>query len=378
MAEGLRSAGSIFAGFPVNVEGPGGLQPRRVVVKLGTTSLTGSDGAPDRRRLKRITDQVAELVGRGINCAVVSSGAIAAGMQALGLSGRPTDMPGLQAAASVGQRRLIDIYASLLGARGITVGQILLTQDDMVQRRHYLNARHTMVRLFEFGCVPVVNENDTVGTEEIRYGDNDRLAALVANLVGADLLLLLSDVQGVYTDHPDTEGAELLESIDRITPELLRSATRSSLLGSGGMASKLEAARMATFSGVAVIIASAARRNVLLDACSGRSVGTYFKPSPSRMQARKLWIAWAQQSRGRVLVDEGAARALTAGKKSLLAAGITTVEGTFKAGDAVEVLTPDRAVLAKGLVSFDSSLLREIAGTKGNREVIHRDQMVLL
>ncbi len=351
---------------------------RRLVVKLGTTSLTGPDGDPDRRRIRKVTDQVAELTTRGVHCVIVSSGAIAAGMHTLGLQGRPVDMPGLQAAAAVGQRRLIDLYASLLGSKGITVGQILLTQDDMIQRRHYLNARHTIDRLFELGCVPIVNENDTVVTEEIRYGDNDRLAALVANLVSADLLMMLSDVAGLFTSHPDHEGAELVETVDQITPALVKTAGGTSVLGSGGMASKLEAARMAVFSGVPTIVASAQRKDVVLDAVAGKSVGTYFKPSPSKMQARKLWIAWAQQSRGRIVIDDGAALALTEGKKSLLAAGVKMVEGTFKAGDAVEVVTVGDEVVAKGLVGYDSGLLAEIAGTKGNREVIHRDQMVLM
>jgi glutamate 5-kinase len=349
---------------------------KRMVVKLGTSSLTGPDGDPDRRRIRRVTDQVAELKNQGISCVIVSSGAIAAGMQALALSKRPSDMPTLQAAASVGQRRLIDLYASLLGAKGLTVGQILLTQDDIVQRRHYLNARHTIDRLLELGCVPVVNENDTVATQEIRYGDNDRLAALVANLVAADLLVMLSDVEGVFNTHPGKQGAQLLDRVDEITPSLLSSASRRSMLGSGGMASKLEAARMATFSGVGVVIASAGRKNVLLDICAGLNVGTYFEPSPSRLQARKLWIAWAPKSRGRLVVDEGAARAITDGKKSLLAAGVNTVEGSFEAGDAVEVIRADRQVVAKGLVSFDSEFLSQIAGTRGNREVIHRDQLV--
>ncbi|HEU4866635.1 MAG TPA: glutamate 5-kinase [Actinomycetota bacterium] len=351
---------------------------RRVVVKLGTTSLTGPDGEPDRRRMRKVTDQVAALSSQGIHCLIVSSGAIASGMQALGLTGRPTDMPGLQAAAAVGQRRLIDMYASLLGSKGITVGQILLTQDDMIQRRHYLNAKHTIDRLFELGCVPIVNENDTVATQEIRYGDNDRLAALVANLVSADLLMMLSDVAGVYTSHPDDEGAELVEQVDEITPALMKTAVGSSSLGSGGMASKLEAARMATFSGVPVVIASAQRKDVVLDAVAGKPVGTYFKASPNKVQARKLWIAWAQQSRGRIVVDDGAVLALTEGKKSLLAAGVKMVEGTFKAGDAVEVVSVGDEVIAKGLVGYDSVILAQIAGTKGNREVIHRDQMVLM
>lgn len=351
---------------------------RRVVVKIGTSSLTGSDGDPDRARIRRVTNQVAELTHRGHHCLVVSSGAIAAGMQALGLKGRPTDMPGLQAAAAVGQRRLMDLYAELLGAKGLTVGQILLTQDDIMQRRHYLNARHTIDRLFELRCVPVVNENDTVATQEIRYGDNDRLAALVANLVGADLLMMLSDVAGVFTAHPGREDASLISEVGELTPALVKAAGGSSQLGSGGMASKLEAARMATFSGVPVVIASAERENVVLDAVEGKSVGTYFKPRPSKLQARKLWIAWAQQSRGRIVIDDGAVTALTEGNKSLLAAGVKMVKGTFKAGDAVEVVTVEDEVVAKGLVAFDSNLLTEIAGTKGNRAVIHRDHMVLM
>lgn len=351
---------------------------RRLVVKLGTSSLTGPQGEPDRRRMRKVTDQVALLSQQGIHCVIVSSGAIAAGMHELGLKGRPTDMPGLQAAAAVGQRRLIDLYADLLGSRGITVGQILLTQDDMIQRRHYLNARHTIDRLFDLGCVPIVNENDTVATQEIRYGDNDRLAALVANLVGADLLMMLSDVAGVYTAHPGEEGAEFVETVEQITPALMKYAAGTSSLGSGGMASKLEAARMAVFSGVPTVIASAQRKEVVIDAVAGRSVGTYFKASPSKVQARKLWIAWAQQSRGRIVVDDGAVLALTEGKKSLLAAGVKMVEGNFKAGDAVEVVTVGDEVIAKGLVGYDSGILAEIAGTKGSREVIHRDQMVLM
>lgn len=351
---------------------------KRVVIKLGTSSLTSPDGDPDRKAIKQVTDQVAELMGQGVHCVIVTSGAIAAGVQALGLTKRPTDMPGLQAAAAVGQRRIIDLYAEVLSGRGVTVGQILLTQDDMIQRRHYLNAKHTIDRLLELGCVPVVNENDTVATEEIRYGDNDRLAALVANLVGADLLIMLSDVEGVFTARPDVEGAELMSSVDEITPALVKSASGKSSLGSGGMASKLEAARMATFSGVAVVIASASRRNVVLDVCDGAAVGTYFKPRQSKVAAKKLWIAWAQQSQGRLVVDEGAVLALTEGKRSLLAAGVRNVEGSFKAGDAVEVITANRVVVAKGLVGFDSGLLAEIAGTKGNREVIHRDQLVLM
>lgn len=353
--------------------------PGRVVVKLGTSILTGGSGEPDRKRVKRIADQLSELHRRGASIVVVSSGAIAAGMAPLGLKRRPTDMPTLQAAAAVGQRRLMDLYASILEPNGIPVAQVLLTQYDMVQRRHYVNARNTLERLIELRSVVIVNENDTVAVEEIRYGDNDRLAALVANLVQANLLVMLSDVEGVLTADPRRDGAKLISTIEEITDDVARLAARGkSALGSGGMASKLEAARIATMSGVGVVIASGDRKAVLIDIFEGRDVGTYFPPRRSRIQARKLWIAWAPAARGRIVIDEGAVRALVAGNKSLLAAGVKGVEGNFKAGDAVEVVGPAGRPVAKGLVGFDSDLLSQIAGTKGNREVIHRDQLVVL
>lgn len=351
---------------------------RRMVVKLGTSSITGTDGAPDRAKIKKVTDQIAELEAQGVDTVIVSSGAIAAGLEELSLKNRPSDMPTLQAAAAVGQRRLMDLYAELLGSRGVKVGQVLLTQLDIVQRRHYLNARHTLDRLLELNCVPVVNENDTVGTEEIRYGDNDRLAALVANIVRADLLVMLSDVDGLFDADPARGGARILEVVEEITPQVMRLAKGMSSLGSGGMASKLEAARMATMSGVGVVIASAARSSVLLDICQGKAAGTYFPAHPSRIQSRKLWIAWAPAARGRIEVDEGAVSALVRGKKSLLAAGVTGVKGSFASGDAVEVAAPDGRIVAKGLVGYDSDVLEEIAGRRADREVIHRDQMVVL
>jgi glutamate 5-kinase len=352
--------------------------PGRMVVKVGTTTLVGDGPHPDPGRLARIAEQVAALRSQGAVAVIVSSGAIAAGMGPLGLERRPTDMPTLQAAAAVGQRRVMDLYADALAPHGIAVAQVLLTQYDIVQRSHYVNARNTLERLIELGAVPIVNENDTVATEEIRYGDNDRLAALVANMVRADLLVMLSDVEGVYDQDPQRPAARLLPRVEEITPQLLQAATRIGPLGSGGMASKLQAARMATLSGVGVVIASGERSNVLFDIREGVAVGTYFPARRSRIQARKLWIAWAPAARGRIVIDEGAKRALTDGKKSLLAAGVKVVEGTFQAGDAVDVVGPGGEAVAKGLVSFDSELLSEVAGTKGGREVIHRDQMVLL
>ncbi|HEY8202240.1 MAG TPA: glutamate 5-kinase [Actinomycetota bacterium] len=351
---------------------------RRMVVKLGTSTVAGDGGALDRDRVSALAAQIASLRAAGVGVVVVSSGAIAAGMAPLGLARRPSDMPTLQAAAAAGQPRLMDLYAGLFAPHGVPVAQVLLTQYDIVQRRHYVNARNTIERLLDLGAVPVVNENDTVAVEEIRYGDNDLLAALVANIVHAELLVMLSDVEGVFTADP-RRGGMLLPTVEQITPEVVSGAARGrSALGSGGMASKVEAARMATLSGVGVVVASGERPDVLVDIWKGEEIGTWFMPTRSRAQARKLWIAWAPRARGRILVDDGAMRALTEGKKSLLAAGVRSVEGTFTAGDAVEVVGPGGEVVAKGLVSFDSHVLAEVAGTKGAREVIHRDQLALM
>jgi glutamate 5-kinase len=370
VAVGGRQGGSLSSSRPTGVT--------RLVVKLGTSTVAGHQGELDRDRLAALASQIASLRASSLDVIVVSSGAIAAGMAPLGLTRRPADMPTLQAAAAAGQPRLMDLYAAEFGVHGMTVAQVLLTQYDIVQRSHYVNARNTLERLLELGAVPVVNENDTVAVEEIRYGDNDRLAAFVANIAHADLLVMLSDVEGVHTTDP-RRGGVLLSFVEEITPEVVGGASRGrSTLGSGGMASKIEAARMATMSGVGVVVASGERPGVLIDIVNGAEVGTYFAPTRSRAAARKLWIAWAPSARGRILVDEGALHALTHGKKSLLAAGVRSVEGTFKAGDAVEVVGPSGEVVAKGLVSFDSQVLAEVAGTKGAREVIHRDQLVVL
>ncbi|MGH2718201.1 MAG: glutamate 5-kinase [Actinomycetota bacterium] len=357
-------------------------RPKRVVVKLGTSAITSPSGVPDPARIQRIADQLAELRQEGVGIVLVSSGAIAAGLAELGIERRPTDMPTLQAVAAVGQRRLMDLWADALdatGSPGPIAAQILLTQYDIVSRTSYVNARNTLERLLELGAVPVVNENDTVAVEEIRFGENDRIAALVANIIAADLLVLLSDVEGVYTDHPSSPGATLLPTIEEVTAEVVALAgRRRSALGSGGMASKIEAARIASLSGVAAVIAAGDRPRVLHDACAGAVVGTYFPARKPRQSARKLWIAWAPAARGRLIVDEGASHAVAQGNKSLLAAGVCGVEGTFSAGDAVDVVGPAGAVVAKGLVAFDSTLLAEIIGSKGGREVIHRDQLVVL
>jgi glutamate 5-kinase len=354
------------------------------VVKVGTSSLIGPDGEPEETRLASLCDQIAGAREQGVEVILVSSGAIAAGLPSLGLDVRPTDIPSLQAAAAVGQGRLLSHYSRLLGERGLVAAQILLTRYDFMHRQQYLNARNTLDRLLALGAIPVVNENDTIAVDEIRFGDNDRLAALVANLSRAKLLVLLTDAKGLHARDPRKDpDAPVLDEVDRITPELEKSAGgRGSELGSGGMASKITAAWVATFSGVAVVVASAAEPDVLSKAAAGEVVGTYFHPHPHRASAHRLWIAFAQPPKGTVVVDDGARRAIVKDKRSLLPVGVVDVLGRFASGDTVDVAVPKGGPFARGLVRYDSQELKEAQGRPSielaGREVIHRDQLVIL
>ncbi|MGH2820833.1 MAG: glutamate 5-kinase [Actinomycetota bacterium] len=356
----------------------------RMVVKVGTASLVGPDGEPDQMRLEALCDEIASLKTRNVQVVFVSSGAIAAGLGPLGLVVRPSDIPSLQAAAAVGQGRLLRRYSRHLRARGVVAAQMLLTRYDFMHRQQYLNARNTLDRLLALDALPIVNENDTVAVDEIRFGDNDRLAALVANLARAKLLVLLTDAQGLHAADPRLEpNAPLLEEVDRITPELERAAGgRGSDLATGGMASKLAAAWVATFSGVGVVVAHAGEPRVLHRIAEGESIGTYFHPHAKRASARRLWIAFAQPPRGTVIVDDGARRAVVEGKRSLLPAGVVHVDGRFDAGDTVDVADRLGAVFARGLVRYASQELVEARGRStrelAGREVIHRDQLIVL
>ena len=354
-----------------------------VVVKVGSTSLVGDGGEPEQARLTALVDGLVALRRDGLRVVLVSSGAIAAGLQPLSLASRPADIPSLQAAAAVGQGRLFNSYSHLLGGHGITAAQILLTRYDFMHRQQYLNARNTLERLMDLGAVPIVNENDTIAVDEIRFGDNDRLAALVANLVRARLLVLLTDAKGMHARDPRQDpDAPVLDEVDRITPELERAAGgRGSDLSSGGMASKLAAAWVATFSGVGVVVAGAGEPDVLARATQGENVGTFFHPHPRKVSARRLWIAFGQPPRGTVLVDSGARRAVVKQNRSLLAVGVVGVDGRFNPGDTVD-LASDEGVFARGLVRFSSEELEAAKGRRtgelAGREVIHRDHLIVL
>lgn len=357
---------------------------RRVVVKVGTTSLTKANGRLDPKRVDRLVEELCELVGTGREIVCVTSGAIAAGLDPLGISGRPKDMPTLQAAAAVGQSHLMDAYNSAFESRGRVCAQVLVTRSDFVHRQQYVNVLNTFRRLLVLGAVPVVNENDTVATDEIRFGENDLLAALVANLVRADVLVMLSDVDGLHRDG----SGDVIPEVDEITPEIVRFAGGSgSKLGSGGMRSKLDAVRIATASGVPAVIAGF-KRGSLSRILDGKDVGTMFKPSASKLTSRKAWIGYATSPKGSVIVDAGARKAIADGNRSLLAAGVKRVEGSFVPGDAVDIVDDDEGqAFARGLVGFSSDELAKIAGLDSARlksivgdarEVVHRDELVVL
>jgi glutamate 5-kinase len=370
------------------VSATAGRPARTVVLKIGSSSLTGPEGGIDAAAVDKLCGEVAEAVGAGHSVVVVTSGAIAAGWAALGGGPRPTDTALLQAVSAVGQHRLMRVYDDALARRGLSVGQVLVAPLDFVHRQQYLHARQTLARLLELGVVPIVNENDATSDDEIRFGDNDRLAALVAHLVAADLLVLLTDTAGLLTADPRHDGGALLiEEVVEVDHELEAVAGGAgSDVGSGGMVSKLAAAKIASWSGVATVIADAARPGVLAAAMADEpGVGTVFRPRAQRLAARKLWIAFAVGASGTLTVDEGARRALTGGEASLLPAGVVAVAGTFEPDAAVEIAGPDGVVFAKGLVRHPAVLISKLAGRRTSElpdgvphEVVHRDDLVVL
>ena len=361
---------------------------RRVVVKVGSSSLTTADGGIDPERVSRLVDVLAAARARGVEVVLVSSGAIAAGLAPLGLRRRPRGLAAQQAAASVGQGLLVHRYTQELARHGLVAGQVLLTIDDVTRRSHYRNAHNTFARLLELGVLPIVNENDTVATTEIRFGDNDRLAALVAHLVHADLLVLLSDVDGLYDGPPDDPASSLVPEVhDPAALAGLRiGRTGSAGLGTGGMRTKVDAALISTGAGIPVVLTSADRA---ADALEGRPVGTLFAATGRRRPTRLLWLAHATEPKGTLRLDAGAVRAVVERRASLLAAGLTGCHGDFVAGDPVDLAGPEGTPVARGLVNFDateiphlvgrtSAQLRAEHGPAWDREVVHRDDLVLL
>lgn len=364
---------------------------KRIVVKIGSGVLTNEEGVIDPRFLHGLAEQVAGLRQRGMDVVVVSSGAVAAGRLALGLPDRPRTLPQKQAAAAVGQSRLMRAYEEAFSSFGQTVAQILLTRDDLANRRRFQNARGTLDTLLACGIIPIINENDTVVVDELKFGDNDNLSALVSNLVEAQLLLIMTDIDGLYTADPRTDpGATLIHQVGAVTREMERGAGGSGTsVGTGGMATKLAAAKKVVKSGVAAIIFAGRGEGNLARVMNGELVGTLFLPAGESLNRRKHWIAFTIKPAGSIVVDAGARDVLSRHGKSLLPSGIARVEGRFDRGACVRVVDPDGAEFARGIVDYSSQEIDKIRGQKSGEieqilgfrygdDVIHRDNLVLL
>jgi glutamate 5-kinase len=360
----------------------------RTVVKIGSSSLTTKNGAIDDARIAALTGAIAARAHAGHQVLLVSSGAIATGLAPLGLPKRPRDLATQQAAASVGQGLLIARYTEAFRVHGLGVGQVLLTADDLMRRGHYRNAQRTLDRLLELGVVPIINENDTVATDEIRFGDNDRLAALVAHVSRASALILLSDVDGLYDGDPRRGGARKLEVVTgpRDLDHVKAGKAGASGLGRGGMSTKVDSALIATSAGIPTVVTSAAHAAA---AIAGEQTGTYFAPTGQRPRTRLLWLAHAAVARGALKLDQGAVEAVIGRRASLLPAGITGVEGTFEAGDPIDLTDEAGTPVARGLVNYDAKELPALMGRSTRwlssklgpeyeREVVHRDDLVIL
>lgn len=364
---------------------------KRLVVKVGTGTLTDAQGRFDRQNCARLAAELAE-VARGRRLVLVTSGAVALGAEKLGLvrpKGKKWDIPTKQAAAAVGQPLLMAAWGEALGAHGLVTGQVLLTADDLASRRRFLNARRTFDRLLEEGAVPVVNENDTVAVEEIKVGDNDTLAALVAGCVEADAVVMLTDVEGLYDRNPALPGAELLGEVARVTPEIERIAGGAgSERSTGGMATKVRAARRLSAQGVVTALLSGRRPRALPGLLSGERLGTVFARGEERLSSRKGWLAAAARGKGTILVDPGALRALSEQGRSLLPSGVRGVEGQFGIGDPVDIAVEPGRPFARGLAGYAADEVRRIAGLKTSEieralgykyldEVVHRNDLVV-
>ncbi|MEJ2696088.1 MAG: glutamate 5-kinase [Candidatus Sulfobium sp.] len=364
---------------------------KRLVVKIGSNILSGGKEGLDVRRVSSIAADISGLQQMGYEVVIVSSGAVAAGMRKLGLKGKPAAIKLKQAAAAVGQSSLMRAYEKSFAAFGKKVAQVLLTREDLSDRKRYINSKNTLLTLLSYGVVPVVNENDTVATDEIKFGDNDTLASLVALLVEAEKLIILSDVEGLYREDPRIKAdADLIPCLEEVTREVEKMAGGAgSAVGTGGMYSKLLAARRAASHGISVFIISGRRKGLLTSLVRGREHGTFIKPAGSRLSHRKGWIAYSSRPKGSLVLDGGAVKAITDRGGSLLPAGIVSVEGEFDLGDAVYCVTAGGKRIAKGLVNYSSTDLRRIMGKKTaeierilgykySDEAVHRDNLALL
>lgn len=366
-------------------------QSRRIVVKVGTSTITYPNGQLNLNRLEKLARELSDLKNSGHQVILVSSGAVGAGMARLGYSQRPKDVAEKQALAAVGQGILLRIYERLFDEYGQTVAQVLLTKENSVHHNLYVNSRRTLGRLLELGIVPIINENDAVSADELKIGDNDNLSAMVATLVDADLLIILSDIDGLYTADPASDpAATLISRVEEITPDIERIAgSAGSSLGTGGMTTKIDAAKIAMSAGVAMVIARGETDGILHSVVEGAEVGTLFAPKEARLKLRKRWIAFGRRLDGVITVDDGCAEALRVKGKSLLAAGIKSVGGRFETGATVRIIDLLGREIARGIVRYDSETIQSIAGlsTKeiaaripsgDGQPVVHRDDMVII
>lgn len=363
----------------------------RIVVKVGTSTLAHETGKLDLYRIDHLIRELADLKNQGKEILLVSSGAIAAGLGKLGLSQKPDSIPEKQAIAAIGQGVLMHIYEKFFAEYGQIMGQVLLTKENSVRHNQYIHSRDSLLAQLAIGAIPVINENDAVSVDEIKIGDNDNLSAMVATLVDADALIILSDIEGLYTANPAVHPeAQLIHEIPEITPEVERIAGGAgSKLGTGGMMTKIQAAQIAMSAGVTMVIASGSREDVIRDVLAGREVGTVFPARESHLRVRKSWLAFGKRLAGEIIVDDGCATAMRENGSSVLAAGVTALDGEFRAGNTVRVMTRDQQEIARGIVNYDAATLQKLLGHKtedfhqlvegnGPAEVIHRDNMVLM
>jgi glutamate 5-kinase len=364
---------------------------KKMVVKVGSSSLTLKTGGLDRANIEKLVNEVSSLVKRGIEVIIVTSGAIAAGLEDLNIPKKPREITLLQAAASIGQVELMKLYGDLFSENGLKIGQILLTQEDTTRREQYLNIKNTIRNLIDLGVFPLINENDSVAVDEIKFGDNDKLAALVSVLAEADVLVILTDIEGMYDKNPRvSRDAKLISYIDRIDKNIESAAGGiGSTYGIGGMESKIKAAKICSFSGIKTIIANSRRKNVLDEILEGKSVGTFFAPQAiKKVKSVKKWIAFGMKAKGAIIIDKGAEEAVLNKGKSILPVGVLKIRGKFNKGDTLKVFSMDNKLIAKGISNFSSDDILKIKGKNQEKilsefndvmcsEVIHRDCLVV-